>query len=272
MTNIASSPIVNVLLTREEVRLLVGLLQAPSLPGLDVEPSSLLSPEQEAVGLIYAEKSLRARELARLQPDGRLGVNTTLLAIIETCVRPEQAVLVQHITEERRLEPLYGHSKQGLVVAYTLPEPDLFRFSILPDMATFLDRVMTTAHLQDFSLPNQQGVMEIVANHTTLSTARQAAEQNGSDAATVVLEKAGVAQVVAQALAQTLAAPHRLTILTIFTTNPSEEVIKEQLTVIATSAQAWLMRQQITEPTNYRIKPVTADDIRSLLVHIIGKG
>ncbi len=267
-TDITSPPLVNILLTREEVRLLVGLLQAPSLPGLDIEPSLPLVPELEAAGLIYAEKSLRARELARLQPDGRLGVNTMLLAMFETCVRPEHAILVQHITEDKKLIPLYGHSKQGIFVTYILPEPDLFRFSILPDMATLLDRVMTGAQFQDFVLPNQQGEMEIVANHTTLSAARQAAEQDGSDAAVVTLENAGIALIAAQALAQTLAAPHRLTILTVFTVNSDAETIKEQLTVIATSTQAWLMRQQVGELTSYRIKPVVADDIRLLLTQI----
>ena len=67
MANENSSQLVNILLSRDELLLVLTLLEAQYIPGLDIDPLGERSAEQQDLAFVVAARGLRARDLARVR-------------------------------------------------------------------------------------------------------------------------------------------------------------------------------------------------------------
>ncbi len=91
----------SVVLSREEVLAILALLQVVYIPGLDRDPIPSLTVEQQATEILCGERSLRARELARMGVDGRIQVQRDILELIGTCGYAEGSLVVTYLTDTR---------------------------------------------------------------------------------------------------------------------------------------------------------------------------
>ena len=82
---------VDLLLSREELLLLLDLLQANTIPGLEVDPFGELNDAQRQLAIVWAGRALRARELAQLNEAGELMVHDDLLTAVGTCAYADKA-------------------------------------------------------------------------------------------------------------------------------------------------------------------------------------
>ena len=120
----------NVLLSRDELLLMLQLLRAPTLAGLDANPAGDWNAEQQRVALTVAERALRARDLAHLRPGGELAVHTALLAAVGVCAYPQATLFVYHWPANAEAATRYfAHQRQGELVAHTRPADVLHLFT-----------------------------------------------------------------------------------------------------------------------------------------------
>lgn len=141
---------VNVLLSREELLLVLRLLQAPTLAGLDADPAGELDAAQQAVAFTVAERALRARELAQLRPSGELAIHTALLAAIGVCAYPQTTIFVYHwpVNGDAAIR-YFGHVRAHEIVVHTRPADVLHLFSRLPSTTQLVTQLLAACGWED---------------------------------------------------------------------------------------------------------------------------
>lgn len=149
MSDNGAQPI-NVLLSREELLLVLRLLQAPTLAGLDTDPSGELDAAQQVVAFTVAERALRARALAQVQPGGELAIHTALLAAVGVCAYPQTTIFVYHWPANAEAAIRYfGHVRAGEIVVHTRPADVLHLFTRLPSTPHLVAQVFTACGWED---------------------------------------------------------------------------------------------------------------------------
>ena len=154
MNSDETQPLINFLLSREELILILKILKTDYLPGIDVDPIKGLTKDQIGIGILYAERSLRARELARIMPDGNLAINDALLKAVAVCAFPNRSIYLHHFPADDLPVLGFGHMFDEAVIVHTLPEVGLHLFSILPNHISLVQQLMIhskSTELQKFS-------------------------------------------------------------------------------------------------------------------------
>ncbi len=229
--------IVEVILSREELALVLALIRADTIPGLGADPLGELTPEQRNLGLIFAERALRARELARLDANGQLLVQNALLNMVGACAFAQTSVLVQHHFPDGRPPAQYfGHIREGILVAHTLPDQALHRLALVPDRTALIEQIISVC--QASNLPRMPAV-EMQVERAALAQVREAAAQNQAAGAAILVQHGAEAEP-AQQFAQSLAEPHHLAILQIVQIHPQDQMHLWDLTLLHTAQAAWL--------------------------------
>jgi hypothetical protein len=152
----------NILLSREELLLILRLLQAPTLAGLDADPAGEWDADQQSVAFTVAERALRARTLAHSRPDGELAVHTALLAAVGVCAYPQLTLFVYHWPANGAAATRYfAHLREGEIVTHSRPADVLHLFTRLPSTTQLVAHLFTAcgweegpaAATQHFAVP-----------------------------------------------------------------------------------------------------------------------
>ena len=250
------------LLSREELLLLLDLLEAENLPGLDPDPLGELNDDQRALALIWAGRALRARELAAVGENGELLVDEGLLTAVGNCVYWQKAWYVFHWPEPGSVPVrFFGYARDGQAVSHTRPADALHRFTVLPGVEALADAM--TAVCQCQTLPDAPPV-QFTLPRDIFVRARELAEEQERDAAAQILQEAGVTAETAQALTAVLSGAPRLSIWQIVTRREDGETETRDYTLLHSDEAAWLV-SLVDGGDEMAVKTVTAVDLRALL-------
>ena len=261
MSATTTPALLQLLLTYEELALVLKLVQASTLPGLRPPQSGPRTAEEEQQSLMYAERSLRARELARLTPDGQFVVHKALLSAVGVCAYADQALLVQHIKPDHTFVEFCGSQKDGAVVTHAQPEPGLYQLSVLQDPTELVAQALASCDCQNLkAAPGQT----LTVADDVLRQARELAEQGLVNEATALLAANNEAASAAS-VAEVLAAPHALSILMFLERQPDDSMRAQEITVLHSSQAAWLMTK-LPEQDARHLRPITSAELEGILL------
>lgn len=265
MTNEQLSEPVNILLSREELLLVLDLLQAESIPGLDADPLGDLNEDGRALSSIVAGRGLRARELAMVNEDGELAVHNSLLTAVGVCAYSTNTVFVYHWPGPQETPVRYfGHVRDDEVVAHTRPEDVLHLFTLLPTKKHLTDQVLEACGYEEQA---ERSAAEMTISDEAFVQVRELAGDGDVTAASAVLTSNGVAADAAEALAKTFASSPRVSILQALTQEGDDTVHKSDFTLVQSDEHTWFIAPAADESENppLLIKSATKAEIETLL-------
>ena len=258
---------INILLSREELLLVLDLLEADTIPGLDADPTlGELTPEQRSLALTVAERALRARELVQLEANGELIIHKRLLTAVGVCAYPHSAVLVYHWPSQADTPVRYfGHLRGDDVIAHSVPDSTLHMFSLLLSRAQLVEQVLAVAQYQEVAA----NALEFNIPASVLGQVRELANAAEVDAATTVLSENGVATASAQAFVHTLAGNPRVTIMQLLKQQSQGDPLRQDVTLLQNGNSAWLVSQQTESNTDLWVKTITQAELTALLIDVL---
>lgn len=254
----------NIRLSREELLLTLSLLETDFIPGLDNDPLGELNRDQYTLALTWAERALRARGLAQ-RFDGELKVHSTLLTAVGVCAYSQNALFVYHWPSGQETPLRYfGHLRGDQVVAHTRPEDVLHQFALLSSKAHLIDQALAACRYVETPV---SPLAEFELSREPLSRARELANLGQSQTAAEQLIAAGAPTESAKALATTLAAAPRVSILQTLKQQADGSVLKRDFTLLQTRDQTWLIiaPPPANDRTTLLVKPAGKDEIEALL-------
>ena len=263
MANENAGQPVNLLLSREELLFILNLLQAQFIPGLDPDPLGELTPEQRPLALTVAGRALRARELAQVQTDGEWVLHNNLLAAIGSCAYAQSVISVFHWPPNGGDTPTryFGHIRGDDIVAHTRPEDVLHRFALLPSQEQLMAEILTLCNYENGVAAT---TLELTVPSAVFAEVRELA---GGDTAKAVelLVSHGATSETAKAFVDTLAGSPSVSILQTLKQQEDGAVQKQDLTLLQSGHQAWLIIASPDEAAPLRIKSTTKAELRAAL-------
>lgn len=266
MTNGDTGHPLKILLSRDELLLVLGQLDAGYIPGLDDDPLGELTPEQQSLALTVAGRGLMARELAGLTEEGDLLVHVALLTAVGVCAWSQNAVFAYRWPAGSNAPARYfGHIRGDVAVAHTRPQEVLHLFSLLPSRTALIDEVAAFAGgsassgKSNFSGP-------LVVSGADFGRARELAAAGNADQAAVLLGGVGQSPA-AVALADALAANLDVTIVQTLKQLESGAVQRRDFTLIAShnGGGQWLVIAGADPDAPLTARPTDSEDLRALL-------
>lgn len=261
----ANSPAINsrVLLSRDELLVILRLLSAVALPGLGPDPLGELTVEQQALGLIVAERSLRARELATLDEQGALLIQRGVLELVGSCALAPGTLVVTHVGAlQNRAVQWFGHHLDAIFVAHLLPDIVLHQFTQAANRAALVALAGDLAAWPDCPAAP---LPPLVLPADVIVAAREQAPQNG-DAVRSRLIAANADPASATALTEILAGPHGVTVVQALHRRNADITAVTSITVLSHSAGLWVMTELETgDPGQHRLQPVTRAEAEALI-------
>ena len=254
------------LLSREELILLLDLLEIESIPGLDPDPLGELSDDQRALALIWAGRALQARELATVADDGSLLVNEQLLTAVGTCAYWETAVTVFHWSAPGSTpQRLFGYVGNGKVTTHARPAGVLHRVSTLPTAADLINELMTFNQCQ--SLPETPNAQFELAQDVFVQ-ARELAESQDVEASEKVLSEGGLPEDNAKMITAVLSGKPRMSIWQIVQQAENGESTAHEYTLLQNDQAAWLIQLNTGEEAVH-LQTITTTAIKELLTQYV---
>lgn len=234
---------VNLVLSSDELRLVLGLLQAETLPGLDPLPENLQAPAARELVDLVASRTLRARGLAQLvQEDGSLRLHPTLLTAVGVCAYAASSLFVFHWAEPGTIpERYFGHIRSDDVVLHARPEQDLHLFSILPGRSALYQRLMEACA---FELDAPEEALNFQVSSPIFVQVRELAYASAVKDATRLLIDNQVPEQAAEQFVHTLSSPHQVAIMQTLQQVGNEQVNRHDATLLQNSDSPWLIRPE----------------------------
>lgn len=253
---------VNILLSREELLLVLKLLGVEAIPGLDADPQGAWDAGQEALALRVAERALRARALADVR-DGQVALHNALISAVGTCAFPHKTVFVYHWPAggEEAIR-YFGHMRGDEVVVHTRPADGLHLFSRLPSAGYFTDQLLTACAVTADKPALSGGFTLASAAFTRL---RQLAEGGSTQTALDLLRQTGLDAVGAEALVATLAHAPAVSIIQM-RKQQDGAVAGQEFTLLQNSQHAWLVQPNTgTAERPLHVQPTSRQTVERLL-------
>jgi hypothetical protein len=256
---------INLLLSREELRLVLNSLETDFIPGLDAEPLGELTTDQDALVLTVAGRALRARELARLETDGELAFHNALLTLVGVCAYSENVIFAYHWPPDQIIPRRYfGHIRGEDIVAHTRPEDILHLFSLLPSKEQLVEQVLAACEFEDGPT---SGPFEFTLPSDTLASVRELAGAGETDQAIELLAQHDTPSDAANAFVATLSDSPHTSILQAVKQPGDGTVQKRDFTLVQNSQQTWLGLAASDDAENppVQIKTTTRAEVQDLL-------
>lgn len=252
----------NILLSRDELLLILQLLRAPSLAGLDANPAREWSADQQQVAFTVAERALRARELAHLRANGELAVHTALLAAVGVCAYPQTTIFVYHWPANAEAAIRYfAHQRAGELVAHTRPADVLHLLTRLPTPAALVTQLFTACGWEETPTgANQQFTLPA----PLFADVRRLAMNNDVAGALDLLRTQRIAIESARPFVMTLAEAPRLSVVQM-RKQGNGGVQARDLTLVQNSQRSWLVTNGVNnDPDTLAIKATTRAEVTTL--------
>jgi len=210
------------LLSREELQLILNLLDSDWIPGFEFNSLGELSDEEQALGLLYAERALRARELAVLREDGKLLVNNDLLKNVGICAYAQKAIIVTYFENEFP-NRFIAFEREGQIVVQKIPEPGLHYFARIPDSKSLWQQLFGFCQFNDIA-NNQTKQTDLIIPAEIISKTRDLASSGQSQPAIEYLTNVGVTDQASQEIVGILSGPHKVAIFEVLVI-PEDQII-----------------------------------------------
>lgn len=258
-----TAPLAQFLLAREELLVVLTLLKAGYILGLEPDPLGEGNNEQQARMLFQAERALRARELARLDEGGHLIVQNALLAAVGTCAYPHKNLVAHRFVTGQRTQRVFGHHRESNWVIRREPEGGLYLFEIFAEREPWLIQFLQAAlchQLPGATTPPLTLKGQALGQARTLAAADPAGAQQA-------LRDGGLSAEEARWLANTLAQPLEVIVFHVITLQPDNSVGKQELTVMHNTEQAWLLVEpgETAGTDTYQLRPLTTTQLSAAL-------
>jgi hypothetical protein len=149
-----SEDLFGIRLGHEELAVLLGIMRAKTLPGLEEDLLEGLSREQQEAALSAAERSLRARGMIQVFLDeARIEVEPLTLALLGTCVYPQYTSSVMVLDKKGDIKQGYYHGRDNLLVEHSFPGPGIYDFVTAAERKIVEARFFDTLQLSEGSAP-----------------------------------------------------------------------------------------------------------------------
>jgi hypothetical protein len=269
MTNENVSEPINILLSREELLLVLNLLEAESVPGLDADPLGELNVDGLALATIVAGRGLRARELARVGEDGELQVHSALLTAVGVCAYSSNTIFVYHWPGGEATPVRYfGHIRGDDIAAHTRPEDVLHQFTIMPSREHLIEQVLTVC---EYAEAPQTSALELTVPEDDFVQIRELAGQGKVDEAVEYLGSKNINTEAGRAFVSTLAQSPRVSILQSLAQEDNEAVHKRDFTLVQNREHTWFIAPTTGEgeSTPLLVKATNRDEVETLLAELL---
>lgn len=265
----ASQKPVNVVLSRDELALVLSLLQVQTIPGMDPEPLGPRTPEQEDIAFVVAARGLRARGLAQVrsadQPkDAQLTVHVGVLAAVGACAFSTAALFVYHWPSQRELPlRIFGHVRDGVFVIHTPQEDALHRFTMLASQEQLVDQALAVCQLTEQPAA-LAGELRLAGND--FARLRELAEQGDLAQASALLAPEPASQVLVDSLLAVLASKPQVTIVQTLQAAEASAVTRRDFTLVQDTSALWLVEPVDVDASLLDARPVKRSAVRALLL------
>lgn len=265
-------PVTSLVLSREEVLAVLHLIGLSTIPGLGEEPIANLTAEQQAFGLIVAERALRARGLAVINEEGRLLVQSTVLQLVAACAFPAQSLYVTRIAAPGGVATqLIAHQREGLWAIHDRPESVLHAFQAAERWSVVWDVIRSFCGWPN-QRPNADGVLTVV--NQTLATSRELATSGRVDEARLALLATGNRPDAVERMIDLLAHAHTVSVVQHVKPSSPDAVAIQSVTTLHRGD----MLLVAVEPADGEahpggttvIQPASIDDLERLLNDLVG--
>lgn len=265
----ASQKPVNVVLSRDELALVLSLLQVRTIPGMDPEPLGPRAPEQEDTAFVVATRGLRARGLAQARPAGQpegawLTVHVGVLAAVSACAFSTAALFVYHWPSQRELPlRIFGHVRDGVFVIHTPQEDVLHRFTMLASHEQLVDQVLAVCQLRE-----QPAALagELRLTGSDFARLRELAEQEDLAQARPLLALNPAPQELINSLLAALSSQPQVTIVQTLQAAEAGAVTRRDLTLVQDASALWLVEPVNGDASLLAARQVTRSHVQTLLL------
>jgi hypothetical protein len=228
-------------LSREELVLILRLLEAQAFPGLLADPLGEMTGEQEALSLVFAERAMRSRGFAALK-DGKLVILKPIMQALLAAIAPMGSVVITHFRGKGFPLQLYISHLEDNYVVHRVVDQVLYQFSVFSDKAEHIDPVLDEIGAN--TLPLVEEALTIEIPYELLQEVIGIAEQQGSKVAVDFLIGHGTSVQSAQNLAAVLGDPHSVTIFQhINFQQPGGQGELRMFTLLHNQNSAWLFHE-----------------------------
>lgn len=288
MSDIKVSPITHLRLSQAELFVLVRLLKATGIPGMDFTEFHTLAdppPEMLTQTLDTAVKALVARGYlvplpgagasqqptpAYLDPAAdqpgwkKVGIPGGVVTLLGICAFPERSLSLTWRTA-RGVNLLWLHERERPPVAVTSPLPDIYQFTALPDWPAAQHIIGEVLGLKEQQVPRwplDAGNIRL----DMLSHVYKALKQNDAAGALLLLTEGGLPEPTAQSFLDALGSCTALGQLTVTSYGPEPDQQEQQarLVIVVTPFICFLLLPSgaSREPI-YAVRAVSAAELRA---------
>lgn len=226
----------SVQVSREELVYLLALLKTDFILGLDPDPMGEMTKEQMKIGLIYSERALRARNLAAIDAEGNLQINSALFALIETCAYPEFSLALHKFSPNKGAQQAFWHKREGLLVRHTKPSVPLHLFDFVVE-DEFINDVVSICDIAIFS---ENGYSPIEISNESLAKIKDG--ELNKETVIALLIDTGADESSAKELGTLLTSEHDVVALHAIFEKDDNKLEKHKLTLLANETSAWVVK------------------------------
>jgi hypothetical protein len=290
MNNVDVSSVPRLKLSRAELYVLVRLLKATSIPGIDLTwfqtPPADLSPEVLARTVDAAVKALVARDylvplqaestlpqafttrtdLASSQQDWKkVGIPEAIVTLLEACTFARQSLSLTWQTSGN-VKLLWLHAREQCVIAVTSPLPEIYQFTALPDWDASVNIILDVLGLKEQQAPLHSlpaGKLQTDA----LAEAREAIEKDDPARGLFRLTSGGLPESTAQSFLEAINSCTAIANLVITRQggDPDKSQQQAKLVTVVTPTTCFVLRPLSAAEAAYSVRAVPAAEIRTWL-------
>lgn len=253
---------VGIQLSREELLYMLYLIKTDYILGLEPDPMGKMSTEQIELGLVFAERSLRARELAAIDNKGDLQVDSSLLAMIEACAYSDFVVALHYFQPEGLRQKIFWHRRQGLIVKHTIPSAELHHFSFTKEGDLLINEILSYCNI---SQPKVVNLPKFQVKSDLLGAVKESANVDMKKAIELLTE-VNVPADSAYEICTILSGKYSIAALHLAHQSKNNELAKNELTVLSGETSTWMMKD-IGEG-NALLFPVSEPEIAKTLAEM----
>lgn len=257
-----------IFLSFDEIVYLCSLLERPPFVGLGVAAyASEITPEQRAYGLICAERSLRARGVARLDSTGNIQIQNDILNAIGIAAYAEQTYVLQRVTEDSALDQISTYVLAEQTMLLFNPSPMIYGIVILPDREQLITEMTVYSLPIDIEgLSRQQH--RFFVSKGLLEQIQQSSPPMPGDLLVSRLQTEGVPANTARMFAETMEQERTLVSIHVIIPQSQDRTSVQQVTVVQTGNTGWLVVESPSDsadsPVNYIVSSISRDRLSEL--------
>lgn len=278
-----------IVLTRDELLVLLALIGVRSMDGLPEDPTEGVSQEELAIRLNSGEQTLTERGLLEFRLGEGVGegveeasengeeqviLDETVLALAGAAATPEATLLVNRLDPDGSNAPHYFHVRETQLVEHGLPRPGIHHFVGLADFAELRQRVDTFLEpLNEIASPSPQRVGQWIGDVQGDALGRffAAGQEQDPVAARKALVEGGMSEPLARQMAEDYVEHPSWVAIAGWGLGQEEEAGIKNVVAIAGEDRCWLLQENAQRPAEVvSVTAANGPDCRQAILKLIG--